>query len=342
MAGETYNEIFDNEIDPESPFTESLARRYRDNPIAMIQGASGAPRATSKIITPGGSDLDGALVNGTDLSATGPGFLEVSSLTLSAGKTFPWISRTRVNGNVSIVGATMAISTRPLISAQALAIQNGIIAALRSLSGGFGASNTASSGGGGGAGGDGGRGNAALATGGAAAIPGASFTAMNRGWISRIPLVGGNGESFNAVGMGPGGGSLILLVNGDCQFTSAVISADGGTASDSGSGWGTGGGGAGSILIICNGTINVTTSLTLNARGGAGWNDGGGGQNGGGGGGGIVGLIAAAFTGVAPTINVTGGANGGGASVAGSAGLSLGTITLTEEVINSLMLGAAA
>ncbi len=39
-----YNEIFDSEIDPDSPITTSLMFRLRDNPIAIAEGAAGAPK----------------------------------------------------------------------------------------------------------------------------------------------------------------------------------------------------------------------------------------------------------------------------------------------------------
>jgi hypothetical protein len=38
-----YTAIADSEIDPESPYTTTLATKNRDNPIAITEGASGAP-----------------------------------------------------------------------------------------------------------------------------------------------------------------------------------------------------------------------------------------------------------------------------------------------------------
>jgi hypothetical protein len=92
---------------------------------------------------------------------------------------------------------------------------------------------------------------------------------------------------------------------------------------------GSGGGGAGTIIIICNGTIHNGTFL---ADGGDGGNSVG---DGGGGGGGLICLVAAAFTG-AQTRSVLGG-TGPGAALDGGVGLDLGTITLTEEIINSML-----
>lgn len=39
-----YTAIADSEIDPESPYTTTLATKNRDNPIAITEGASGAPK----------------------------------------------------------------------------------------------------------------------------------------------------------------------------------------------------------------------------------------------------------------------------------------------------------
>lgn len=40
----TYTTITDVETDPEAPLTSELAKKWRDNPIAMFEGAAGAPR----------------------------------------------------------------------------------------------------------------------------------------------------------------------------------------------------------------------------------------------------------------------------------------------------------
>lgn len=39
-----YSAIADSEKDPESPFTATLATKYRDNPIAISEGSAGAPK----------------------------------------------------------------------------------------------------------------------------------------------------------------------------------------------------------------------------------------------------------------------------------------------------------
>jgi len=39
-----YQEILDSEVQPEAPLTSSLGVRFRDNPMAVWEGAAGAPR----------------------------------------------------------------------------------------------------------------------------------------------------------------------------------------------------------------------------------------------------------------------------------------------------------
>lgn len=46
-----YIQIANSEIEPESPFTNSLATRLRDNPIAIAQISQGAPEIAQKIET---------------------------------------------------------------------------------------------------------------------------------------------------------------------------------------------------------------------------------------------------------------------------------------------------
>lgn len=40
----TYNVIADSALDPDAPLTSELAYRWRDNPLAIAEGAVGAPR----------------------------------------------------------------------------------------------------------------------------------------------------------------------------------------------------------------------------------------------------------------------------------------------------------
>lgn len=48
-----YNAILNAEIEPEKPVTTSLMNRLRDNPIAISEGAAGAPRIQTAAIANG-------------------------------------------------------------------------------------------------------------------------------------------------------------------------------------------------------------------------------------------------------------------------------------------------
>lgn len=45
-----YRTIADAEVDPDAPLTSSLGYAWRDNPIAITEGATGAPRITQAAI----------------------------------------------------------------------------------------------------------------------------------------------------------------------------------------------------------------------------------------------------------------------------------------------------
>ena len=47
----TYSTISNNEVDVDSPLTQSLATKYRDNPIAMAERAAGAPLVVGSLQT---------------------------------------------------------------------------------------------------------------------------------------------------------------------------------------------------------------------------------------------------------------------------------------------------
>ena len=59
-----YNAILDAEIEPEKPVTTSLLNRLRDNPIAISEGAAGAPRVQTAAIA-GGAVTAAKLATGT-------------------------------------------------------------------------------------------------------------------------------------------------------------------------------------------------------------------------------------------------------------------------------------
>lgn len=78
----TYNTISNTQVDPESPVTSELMTALRDNPIAIAEGASGAPRiawnmqagtvGTSSLTFTGLDEFAGfvAFLNGTNTSGS--------------------------------------------------------------------------------------------------------------------------------------------------------------------------------------------------------------------------------------------------------------------------------
>lgn len=51
--------ITDQMIDPDAPLTSELAYAWRDNPIAIAEGAAGAPRIADAALIPGGATNNG-------------------------------------------------------------------------------------------------------------------------------------------------------------------------------------------------------------------------------------------------------------------------------------------
>jgi hypothetical protein len=55
-----YIAILDTQLDPDAPITSALAYQWRDNPLAVIEGATGAPKVRLK--TQYSATLSGAIV----------------------------------------------------------------------------------------------------------------------------------------------------------------------------------------------------------------------------------------------------------------------------------------
>lgn len=54
----TYTAILDTQIDPDAPITSVLGYQFRDNPIAIAEGAADAPRIAIKSFIGDGSPVD--------------------------------------------------------------------------------------------------------------------------------------------------------------------------------------------------------------------------------------------------------------------------------------------
>ena len=61
----TYTAIADSEIDPDSPITTGLMTKLRDNPIALTEGASGAPLISFKAMDTIAVSAQGSTTNGS-------------------------------------------------------------------------------------------------------------------------------------------------------------------------------------------------------------------------------------------------------------------------------------
>lgn len=309
-----------------APITFELGRIWYNNPIAIAEGAAGAPRISPRAIHPGGAEIDGAFGDG-DPAPTAHGFYEYEALTLTVAKTFPAFSFVRCNGDSSLANV-ITVSTASAAASAAGQIANALIGS-SSVEGDTG-TGFFSSAGGGSVGAGGGRSNGGGGPYGG--TPGTDISQIHRFFSMRRGLLGGIAAAIT--GASPiaatlGGGCLFLIVHGDLDLTGGTINANGANGASNGNN-STGGGGGGMIVIICTGTI---TGGTFNAKGGDGAT--GGSSTGGGGGGGAVILVASAFAGT-QTISVLGG-NGPGAADNGGAGFSQ-SVTLTEAQINGLLL----
>ena len=328
-----YIPILNSEIDPESPITESLMQRLRDNPIAIVEGSAGAPAATPGNFSIGGSGADGVISNATPHLLSTMGFLDAE---VGSSRSTDWnlspCTVIRFKGSFTLSAIIRAVQS--LTTATNTAQRNTATSYMDAILGGIGVVG----GGGGVYGGGGGAVNAGVtpngsATGGTAWLPSLPST-MPRPWHQRRPLLGGNGgQTSGGSGgheWGPGGGHITLIIEGDLICTGGTLDVSGWDTDDLGGGSNQpGGGGGGSIFVLCAGTI---TDGTFKAKGGSANSPGGFGF-GGPGAGGWVHLVASAFSGT-QTFDVTGGNNQAGQ--VGTAGYSASE-TLPANYLRSMV-----
>jgi hypothetical protein len=304
-----YIPILNSEIDPESPITESLMQRLRDNPIAIVNGDPGAPVATPGNLGIGGSGADGVISNATAHLTSTMGFLDAE---VGSARSVDWnlspCTIIRFKGSFTLSAIIRAVqslntTTNPAQQLTATSFMDAIVGGT-GVAGGSGGDNLGSSGG---------DGVGYLLT---------SPSTMPRPWHQRRPLLGGNGylTSGGSGGheWGPGGGHLTLIIEGDLICTGGTLDVSGWDTDDLGGGGNQpGGGGGGSLFVLCTGTI---TDGTYKAKGGAS-NQPGGFGFGGGGAGGWIHLVASAFAGT-QTFDVAGGTSQAGGAGNGVAGYS--------------------
>ena len=106
-----YRTIADAEVDPDAPLTSSLGYAWRDNPIAIAEGATGAPRITqAAIMNPTAGNFrtitsvsvpSGPISTAVTFSCLTPGVVRINTnITASAG---PVLVRRIRNGNDTII-----------------------------------------------------------------------------------------------------------------------------------------------------------------------------------------------------------------------------------------------
>ena len=267
--------------------------------IASLDAAGKVPFSQLSV---GGSGIDGILQDATTVSLLGR--YEFASINLTAAKALPCCTIIRANGNCRI-GAVLSVTPRSLKGSPA---DTSELEQLDCLDATFGHPGIALPGGGGSIGSGGG----AIA----AAGSGRNLTLFNHWFQMMRPFLGGHGSggaNDTSNPPGRGGGSLILIVDGDLDCTGGTIQTNGGNTNANGPGSVyPGAGGAGSLIVICTGTI---TGGQFEAKGGLIdlWFDGSCG-----GGGGLVQLVASGYA-TAPTMVVTGGAGPGGNGAPGLA-----------------------
>ncbi len=183
---------------------------------------------------------------------------------------------------------------------------------------------------------------------------GTGLTQIQAARLLRLDAVAGGAGSraINTSGS-EGGGSFMIVAQGNVQIVSgASISADGNNGVNpqtAGTGIvGPGGGAGGVIVVVSKGTITMAGALHANGGSGAsGWDGNGGvGEGGGGGGGGIIQLISPSAASVTGSIQVNGGAGGsnagtgslaaggGGGASGGNGGNGGGTAYTGQSVTN--------
>lgn len=111
----TYTTITDAEIEPEKPVTTSLMNRLRDNPLAIAEGASGAPRIQQGAIDSGAvgqSQLKTAVGTvGLYNQSVGAGTSATSLATLTGGQYCFFPQWAKLEGSSNITASVYDVGT---------------------------------------------------------------------------------------------------------------------------------------------------------------------------------------------------------------------------------------
>lgn len=280
----------------DKPLLSSHQIAMYENPIAIAEGDPTAPSINPAALFLGGKGGDGNFNDAAALS--GLGFFEFLDMEITAAKNIPAVSIIRIAGDASL-SDVLTVATLSATYATAQAQRRAAELLLRAVSGES-------------------RSNGGCCIGVSSGGTGISIASLRNAWAALRPLIGGDGNNAAAGFETPGGGALILLIEGDFDCTGGTINANG----YNGTGSGAHGSGGGSILVICTGEI---INGTFNAKGGNGLGAGDGG------GGGMIQLVATSYSGTQ-----TMSASGGTGSPSATAGYT-DKATLTRDQIRTML-----
>jgi hypothetical protein len=83
----TYATIGNGEIDGESPITDTLMSRLRDNPLAMFEGSTGAPRLSGFAVARLNNGLGALTISAADTYALQYGLVQTSGILVTSSGT---------------------------------------------------------------------------------------------------------------------------------------------------------------------------------------------------------------------------------------------------------------
>lgn len=117
----TWTTITDSQVDPDAPLTSGLAYAWRDNPVAIAEGASGAPKIARNIY--GGSATGSGSVTFTGIDAFSGVDMLINFTGSSAGSvTFSLVLEFSNDGSTWLAGATIFSQTGTTVSVAAMRV----------------------------------------------------------------------------------------------------------------------------------------------------------------------------------------------------------------------------
>ena len=113
----TYVTIANTEVDPDSPITADLITKLRDNPLAIGEGAAGAPKITAAALNTSTSTLTGTVSASSTLTVALGAYAFFPSVNWGAGgsASLSTVGTTADNGGIALVngsGSSIAYTIR--------------------------------------------------------------------------------------------------------------------------------------------------------------------------------------------------------------------------------------